>query len=93
VEVSAREVTIRRSAFENTRIRRIPLQELDCWRETLLPLPPWWTWAVRRLAARSRGRYEPLAGAAGPKEKREIGRILAKATGRQLLDDFGRNLL
>lgn len=93
VQVGDRDVTIKRSAFENTRVRRIPLEELDWWQETLLPLPPWWTWAVKRLAARSRGRFEPLAGAAGPKEKRAIGRILAKATGRPLVDDFGRNLL
>ncbi|HEX7252465.1 MAG TPA: hypothetical protein VF376_06250 [Thermoanaerobaculia bacterium] len=90
VEVSAETLTIRTTAFEKTRIRRIPLSELECWRETYLPLAPWWTWAVQRLAARWRGRLEPLAGAAGPKEKREIARILARATGKPLVNDFGR---
>ena len=92
VEIADGAVTIRRSSFERTRVTRIPLEELDCWRETLLPLPPWWTWAVKRLAARSRGRYEPVAGAVGPREKRALGEILAKATGRPLVDDFGRSL-
>jgi hypothetical protein len=90
VEISPDAVTISTTAFERTRVRRIPLAELECWRETLLPLPPWWTWAVERLAARWRGRLEPLAGAAGPKEKREIARILARATGKPLIGDFGK---
>ena len=90
VEIGPDAVTISTTAFERTRVRRIPLAELECWRETLLPLPPWWTWAVERLAARWRGRLEPLAGAAGPKEKREIARILARATGKPLIGDFGK---
>ena len=92
VLVSPASVTIRTSAFERTRSRTVPREELECWRETYLPLSPWWTWAVKRLAARSRGRYEPLAAAAGPREKRRIGRILAQATGKPLLDDFGRDV-
>jgi hypothetical protein len=34
----------------------------------------------------------PLAGAAGPKEKRRIGLALARATGKPLVGDFGRRL-
>jgi hypothetical protein len=90
VEVGQDAVTITSTAFERTTVRRIPLDELECWRETLLPLPPWWTWAVERLAARWRGRLEPLAGAAGPKEKRRIAEVLSAATGKPLVNDFGR---
>lgn len=90
VEIGEDAVTISTTAFEKTRVRRIPLAELECWRETLLPLPPWWTWTVVRLAARFRGRLEPVAAAAGPKEKRRIARILARATGKPLVGDFGR---
>jgi hypothetical protein len=90
VEVSTRTLTIRTTTFEKTRVREIPLSELECWRETYLPLSPWWTWAVARLAARWRGRLEPLAGAAGPKEKRRIARVLARATGKPLVNDFGK---
>lgn len=92
IEVDAEAVIVRRTAFEKTRVHRIPREELDCWRETYWPLSPWWTWAVKRLAARSRGRLHPLAAAAGPKEKRRIGEALARATGRPLVDDFGRRL-
>ncbi len=92
IEVDAEGITIRRTAFEKTRIERIPLVDLDAWRETYWPLSPWWTWAVRRLAARSHGRLHPVAAAAGPKEKRRIGEALAAATGRPLVDDFGRRL-
>jgi hypothetical protein len=84
------EVVISTSAFEKVRVRRIPLAELECWRETWTPLPPWWSWSVARLAARSGGRLHPIAGGAGPKEKRRIGLALAQATGRPLLADFGR---
>ena len=66
--------------------------DLECWRETYWPLPPWWTWAVKRLAARSGGRLHPIAAAAGPKEKRLIGEALAAATGLPLVGDFGRRL-
>lgn len=90
VEVSPDEVVISTSAFERTRVRRIPLAELECWRETWTPLPPWWSWSVTRLAARSRGRLYPIAGGAGPKEKRAIGVALAHGTGRPLIGDFGR---
>lgn len=90
IEAGRDEVTIRLTVFERTRSDRIPVSEIECWRETLWPLPPWWTWAVTRLAARSRGRWHPVAGAAGPKEKRAIGLALARATGRPLVRDFGR---
>ena len=92
IEVDAEGVTVRRTAFEKTRVDRIPRADLDCWRETYWPLAPWWTWAVRRLAARSGGRLHPMAAAAGPKEKRRIGEALSRATGRPLVDDFGRRL-
>jgi hypothetical protein len=92
VDVSPDEVVITTTTFERTRVRRIPLIELDCWRETSIPLPPWWSWSVKRLAARSRGRLYPLAGGAGPKEKRAIGLALARATGRPLVGDFGRKI-
>ena len=90
LEVTPDEVVISTSAFERTRVRRIPLAALDCWRETWAPLPPWWSWSVTRLAARSGGRLYPIAGGAGPREKRTIGLALARATGRPLVGDFGR---
>ena len=90
IDVSPDEITIRTTVFEKTRTERIPARELDCWRETLWPLSPWWTWAVTRLAARSGGRLHPIAGAAGPKEKRTIGLALAAATGKPLIGDRGR---
>jgi len=90
IDVGPDDVTIRTTVFEKTHTRRIPMADLDCWRETLWPLAPWWTWAVTRLAARSRGRLHPIAGAAGPKEKRAIGRALACATGKPLIGDRGR---
>ena len=92
VEVGPDEVVISTTTFERTHVRRIPLRELDCWRETSVPLPPWWSWSVKRLAARSKGRLYPLAGGAGPKEKRAIGLALAQATGRPLVGDFGRTI-
>jgi len=92
IETGPDAVTIRSTVFERTRVETIPLSELECWRETLWPLSPWWTWAVTRLAARSGGRLHPIAGAAGPKEKRAIGLALAQATGKPLLGDFGRAL-
>jgi hypothetical protein len=90
VEISADEVVISTTAYEKTRVRRIPLAELDCWRETRAPLPPWWTWSVTRLAARAGGRLHPIAGGAGPREKRSIGLALSEITGRPLIGDFGR---
>jgi hypothetical protein len=90
VEIGREELVIRTTAFEKTRTTRIPLEELECWRETYLPLPPWWSWSVKRLAARSRGRLVPIAGGAGPREKRAIGLALARATDRPLVGDFGR---
>ena len=90
IDVAPDGITVATTAFEKTRLRQIPLEALECWRETYLPLPPWWTWAVKRLAARAGGRLIPIAGAAGPKEKRTIGRALAKATGKALVSDFGR---
>lgn len=90
IEVACGRIEIRTTAFEQTRTRSIPLEDLECWRETLWPLPPWWTWSVRRLAARAQGRLYPLAGAASPKEKRMIGVALARATQKPLVGDFGR---
>lgn len=90
VQVGSDTITISTTAFERTKVRTIPIAELECWRQTLLPLSPWWTWAVERLAARWRGRLEPLAGAARPKEKKWIAQVLAQATGKPLIDDFGR---
>lgn len=90
VDVTPDEVVISTSAFERVRVRRIRLTDLECWRETLVPLPPWWSWSVTRLAAKSGGRLYPIAGGAGPKEKRRIALALAQATGRPLLADFGR---
>ena len=90
VEVESDEIVIRTQAFERTTVRRIRREDLECWRETLLPLPPWWTWAVERLAARSGGHLTPIAGMAGPREKRRIARALARATGKPLVKDFGR---
>ena len=93
IEVTAEEITVATTAFEKTRHRRIPLSELECWRETYLPLPPWWTWAVKRLAARANGHLYAVAGAAGPREKRSIAEALAQATGRHLVADFGRRIV
>ena len=92
IEVSGGAIHIETTAFEQTRARTIPLEDLECWRETLWPLPPWWTWSVQRLAARASGRLHPLAGAASPKEKRVIGAALARATRKPLIGDFGRVL-
>ena len=86
IAVGPEEVTIETATFERTRVRRIPLHELRCWRETYLPLSPWWTWALKRLAARLDDRHEPLAGAAGPKDKRLIAMALAEATRKPLID-------
>lgn len=90
VDVGTEELVISTTAFEKTRTTRIPLEDLECWRETYLPLPPWWSWSVKRLAARARGRLFPIAGGAGPKEKTAIGVALARATDRPLVGDFGR---
>ena len=90
IAVGPDEVTIETATFETTRVRRIPLIELRCWRETYLPLAPWWTWAVKRLAATVADRLEPVAGAASPKDKRSIGIALARATKKPLVDDRGR---
>jgi hypothetical protein len=87
VHVGPEVVTIRRTAFERTRERRISRAEIDCWRETYLPLSPWWTWAVVRLAARTAGRLEPVAAAAGPRDKKRVARVLARATGRPIVSD------
>lgn len=90
IEVGPEAVTISLTAFERTRVRRIPRSDLQDWRETYLPLAPWWTWAVRRLAARAGGRLHPVGGAAGPKEKRRIGLALARATATPLVGVWGR---
>jgi hypothetical protein len=90
LDVDASTVTVSTTAFERTRVLRLSRAELDCWRETYFPLPPWWSWSVKRLAARSGGRLFPIAGGAGPREKRAIGLALARATGRPLVADFGR---
>jgi hypothetical protein len=93
IEVGPEAVTIRSSAFERTRVLTIPRGELLHWRETYLPLPPWWTWAVRRLAARAGGRLHPVGGAAGPREKRRIACALARATGKPLIGVWGRRVV
>jgi uncharacterized membrane protein len=92
IEVAPEGVTIRTTAFERTRTEAIAADALDCWRETYWPLAPWWTWAVKRLAARSRGRLYPIAGAVGPAEKRAIGEALAAATGKPLVGDWNRRI-
>jgi len=90
VVVGPEEIVIETAVFERITRTRIARGDLDCWRETFLPLPPWWTWAVERLAARAGGRLLPLAGMAGPKEKRRIAAALARATGKPIVRDFGR---
>ena len=90
IEVDTESVAIRTTAFESTRLQVIPRRELSAWVETYRPLPPWWTWAFRRLAARAGPRLVPLAGAAMPKEKRAVALALARATGVPLLDPRGR---
>lgn len=92
IEVDGAEIRIQTTAFERTRAQTIHLEDLECWRETLWPLPPWWTWSVQRLAARAVGRLHPIAGAASPREKRRIGLALARATGKPLIGDFGRRI-
>jgi hypothetical protein len=92
IEVGPEGVTIRTTAFEKTSIAVIAAEALDGWRETYWPLGPWWTWAVKRLAASSRGRLYPIAGAAGPAEKRAVGQALAAATGKPLVGDWGRRI-
>jgi hypothetical protein len=90
ISVGREEITITTAAFERVRIRRIRRPDLRGWKETYVPLSPWWTWAVKRLAARLDDGLVPIAGAAGPKDKRRIGIALAQATGLPLSDDFGR---
>lgn len=90
IEIDGDSITIRTTAFERTRSKLIRREDLECWRETRWPLPPWWTWSVRRLAARAAGRLHPLAAAAFPREKRLIGLALSRATQKPLLGDFGR---
>lgn len=90
IEIDGDTITIATTAFERTRAQSIRREDLECWRETVWPLPPWWTWAVQRLAARAAGRLHPLAGAASPREKRLIGMALARATQKPLVGDFGK---
>ncbi len=90
IEVTPDRVSIRSTAFERTRVEVIARGDLDAWVETYRPLPPWWTWAFRRLAARAGRRLVPVAGAAGHAEKRAIGLALARATGLPLLGVSGR---
>jgi hypothetical protein len=92
IDVTPENVEIRTTAFERTRVRVIPRRELSGWQETYRPLPPWWTWAFRRLAARSGSRLVPVAGAAGHSEKREIGLALARATATPLFATSGRTV-
>ncbi len=92
IEVSPDEIFIETTAFERIRTVRIARSQLECWRETRWPLPPWWTWAVRRLAARAGGRMHAVAASAGPREKRRIGLALAEATARPLVADFGKRI-
>ncbi|MCA1581885.1 MAG: hypothetical protein LC796_10940 [Acidobacteria bacterium] len=91
VVVGPDEIVIETAVFERITRTRIARDGLECWRETFVPLPPWWTWAVERLAARAGGRLLPLAGMAGPKEKRRIAEALARATGKPIVRDFGRH--
>jgi hypothetical protein len=90
IDVTSEQISIRTTAFERTRIQTIPRRDLIAWVETYRPLPPWWTWAFRRLAARVGTRLVPVAGAAGHSEKRAIGLRLARATGVDLLGVSGR---
>lgn len=92
IEVGPEAITISLTAFERTRVRTIPRADLQGWRETYLPLPPWWTWAVRRLAAQTGGRLHPVCGAAGPRDKRRIACALARATRTPLIGVLGRPL-
>jgi len=92
IEVDARQVVVKTTAFERTRVETISRDELACWRETLWPLPPWWTWTVRRLAAQASGKLYPIAGGAGPSEKRAIAEALAAATGLPLIGVRGRRI-
>jgi len=92
IDAGAEGVTIRTTVFERTRTRKIPPEQIEGWRETVWPLPPWWTWAVTRLAVRSGGKLYAFAGAASPREKRAIGLALAEATGKPFMGDFGRRL-
>ena len=90
IEVGPEAIEISRTSFERTLSRRVARGDLVCWTETYRPLPPWWTWALRRLAAQTASGLVPVAGAAGPTEKRAIGIALARATGRPLLSGSGR---
>jgi hypothetical protein len=92
IDVTPDAVAIRTTAFERTRVRVIARRDLVAWVETYRPLPPWWTWAFRRLAARAGGRLVPVAGAAGHAEKRAIGLGLSRATGVPLVGPGGRPL-
>lgn len=92
IEVGPDAVSIRTTAFETTRVRVVARGKLEAWQETFRPLPPWWTWALRRLAARCGREWIPLAGAAGNAEKRAIGIALAKATGVPLIGPSGRRI-
>jgi len=90
IDVTPEEVVLRSTVLEKTRVRVVPRGELEAWVETYRPLAPWWTWAFRRLAARAGGRLIPLAGAAGPGEKRAIALELARATGVPLVGVGGK---
>ena len=90
IDVDGERVSIRSTAFERTQVEIIPIRDLSAWVETYRPLPPWWTWAFRRLAARVGTRLVPLAGAARHGEKRAIGLELERATGVALLGVSGR---
>ena len=92
IDITPDSVRIRTTAFERTQVRVIARGELTAWQETYRPLPPWWTWAFRRLAARAGGSLVPLAGAAGHSEKRAIGLTLARATGVPLIGTAGREV-
>ena len=85
IEVGPDAVTIRTTVFERTRTRRIPRGELECWRETLWPLPP--VVDVGRHAARGPARRDACTRSRAPRrprEKRAIGLALAAATGKPL---------
>jgi hypothetical protein len=63
------------------------IERLECWRRTILPLRPWWTWTVVRLAARVNGKLFPVGVATRDKEKKYLAELLARHTGRPVVTD------
>jgi hypothetical protein len=71
----------------STSVEEWEIERLDCWRRTLLPLRPWWTWTVVRLAARVDGKLCPVGVATRDKEKKYLAELLARQTGRPIITD------